>query len=95
MWYVYILLRNQKIFYVGMTDDVKERLRKHKASQSLYTKRFFDIEFSYCERYPNKHEAAKREKQLKGWSHAKKNKLIKGELGINTCTEIVEELISK
>jgi hypothetical protein len=31
-----------------------------------------------------------REKQLKGWSHAKKQLLIDGKLGINLCTELVE-----
>ena len=43
----------------------------------------------------SKTEAAIREKQLKGWSSAKKQQLLLGGLGINSCTEIVEELCRK
>lgn len=32
-----------------------------------------------CSQYPTKEEAARREYQLKGWSRAKKEKLISGE----------------
>lgn len=41
------------------------------------------------------HDAALREKQLKGWSHAKKQLLINGMLGINVCTEFGEVLLAK
>jgi len=51
------------------------------------------LKLAYCEKYRNKYEAAIREKQLKGWSHSKKQKLISGELGINTCTEFVEDAL--
>lgn len=42
-------------------------------------------------KYQSKYETAKREKQLKGWSHAKKQMLVDGKLGINTCTELAEK----
>jgi predicted GIY-YIG superfamily endonuclease len=47
----------------------------------------------YSEQYLNKYEAAKREQQIKGWSHAKKQMLVDGKLGINVCTEFAEELV--
>lgn len=92
MWHVYLLLCDQKTFYVGITDNPKERLLEHRNKKSLFTKKFSDIEFGYCENYPGKHLAALREKQIKGWSRAKKQMLIDGKLGYNICTELVEAL---
>jgi len=92
MWYVYLLLCDQKTFYVGISDDPKERLLEHRSGQSMFTKKFSDIKFVYCEQWSGKHKAALRERQIKGWSHAKKQMLIDGKLGYNVCTEIVEEL---
>ncbi len=91
-WHVYMLLCDQKTFYVGITDDPKERFAEHQAGKSLFTKKFSDIQFVYCENYPTKRESASREKQIKGWSHAKKQMLIDRKLGYNFCTELVEVL---
>ena len=92
MWYVYLLLCDQKTFYVGITDNPRNRLSEHRNKQSLFTKKFSDIRFVYCEYYPNKREAVLREMQIKGWSHAKKQLLCSGKLGHNICTEITEDL---
>jgi putative endonuclease len=93
IWYVYMLLCNQKTFYIGITNDLINRIKQHKNKQSFFTKKFSDVRLIYCERYQSKHLAAIREKQIKGWSRAKKQMLIKGKLGINTCTEFVEALL--
>lgn len=87
-----MLLCDKKTFYVGITNKLKGRINAHKNRESFFTKKFSDIKFVYCEKYLSKHEAAKREKQLKGWSRTKKQMLIEGELGYNKCTELVEEL---
>lgn len=92
-WYVYILLSDQKTFYVGITNDIISRFTQHRNRNSIYTKRFSDVVMVYCEQYKTEHMAAMREKQLKGWSRAKKNLLLSGELGINVCTEHVEALL--
>ncbi len=92
MWYVYLLLCDQKTFYVGITDNPRERLLEHRKGESIFTRKFSDIKFVYCENYSSKHKTVLREKQLKGWSHAKKQMLIDGKLGYNTCTELVEVL---
>lgn len=76
MWYTYILLCDKKTFYVGMTNNLESRLMQHKNKESFFTKKFSDIELVYSEQYNTKSEAAAREKQLKGWSHVKKEKLI-------------------
>lgn len=89
MWYVYILFCDQKIFYTGITNNVQNRLALHKSKDSFFTKKFSDLELVYCEKYDSKQKAVKREKQIKGWSRAKKKMLINGKLGFNTCTQEV------
>lgn len=82
-WFTYLLLCDQKTFYVGICSDMQKRLKEHRAKKSFFTKKFSDIELAYCEKYETRHEAALREKQLKGWGRAKKQMLIDGKLGIN------------
>lgn len=93
MWYVYMLLCDQKTYYLGITPDIVNRIRQHKSKNSFFTKKFSDTKLVYCEQYKTEHEAALREKQLKGWSSAKKRMLIDGKLGNNVCTELVETLL--
>ena len=93
MWYVYILLCNQETFYVGITPDIVNRFRQHKLGRSFFTKKFSDLRLVYCERYETKNDAVLREKQIKGWSRAKKQILVDGKLGINNCTEFAEALL--
>ena len=78
-WYVYILFCDQKIYYIGITDNLKRRLDEHIKGYSGYTKKFSDIEMVYKEAYDNRKVAEIREKQLKGWSVAKKKALISGD----------------
>lgn len=91
-WYIYLLLCDQKTFYTGITDNLQNRIICHRKKKSLYTKKFSDIQLVYCEKYSTKHEAVFREKQVKGWSVAKKQMLIDGSLGYNACPEIVDAL---
>ena len=61
-WFTYILLCDQKYYYVGLTHDIQQRVRSHQNKENIGTKEFTEY----------------REKQLKGWSVAKKNALIEG-----------------
>ncbi len=92
-WYVYLLLCDRKIYYTGITNNLVQRIRNHRDKNSLFTLRFNQIKLVYCECYKDKYQAARREKQLKGWSKAKKQMLIDGTLGMNTCTKIAEEIL--
>lgn len=76
MWYTYILLCDQKTFYVGITNNIKKRLSDHRNKKSFFTKKFSDIKLVYSEEFRNKLDAAKRERQFKGWSRKKKIVLI-------------------
>jgi len=66
MWYLYIIKQREK-FYTGITTNLKNRLRQHRNPPLLYKVPF-----------QNKHQAARRERQIKGFSYAKKKDLIKG-----------------
>jgi putative endonuclease len=79
-----MLICDQKTFYVGMTADISKRLKEHINKESFFTKKFSDIKLVYCEKYNTEKEAVQREKQLKGWSKAKKQLLLSGDLGINS-----------
>ena len=92
-WFVYLLLCDRKTFYVGITDDVARRFAAHQSKRSFFTRKFSDLLLVHCERYPNKQIAARREKQLKGWSRAKKQMLLDRKLGINVCTDEIKCLL--
>jgi putative endonuclease len=64
MWYLYIIGKRDK-HYTGITSDLENRLRQHGNPQLLY-----------CEQHKNRHEAGQREKQIKGWSRKKKERLV-------------------
>jgi len=70
MYYNYVLLcidsrRSRKDFYVGYTDNLKDRIRRHKKGDIKTTKSFDEIQLVYCEICLNKTDARKRELQLK------------------------------
>ena len=75
MWYVYIIKKSGH-YYTGITTDITNRLRQHGNTQLLYK-----------ETFPDKHLAARREKQIKGWSRAKKELLIAKFTGEFTLSE--------
>jgi predicted GIY-YIG superfamily endonuclease len=63
MWHLYIIEKSDK-YYTGITTDLKNRLRQHGNPPLLYK-----------ETFPDKHQAAKREKQIKGFSRIKRETL--------------------
>jgi putative endonuclease len=63
MWHVYICDKNGQL-YTGITTDLERRMNQHKAS------------LLYSEAYKNKNDAAKRERQIKGWRREKKLSFI-------------------
>ena len=79
-WFVYILLCDQKTFYIGITDDIASRFKQHIVGYSPFTKKFSCFELVYQEKCLTRLRAEKREAQLKGWSVAKKRALISGDI---------------
>lgn len=79
-WYVYILFCDQKMYYVGSTNNINRRLLEHQTKQSNFTHKFSDVKLVYKEELFSKEQALTREMQIKGWSNAKKKTLIDGNI---------------
>ncbi|MBC8399880.1 MAG: GIY-YIG nuclease family protein [Candidatus Marinimicrobia bacterium] len=67
---VYIIVSLEGHTYVGYTNNLNRRLIEHNSGKYGYTKIGTDWKVIYCETYPSRKEARKREKYLK--SHAGK-----------------------
>jgi putative endonuclease len=75
--YVYILSSHSRRLYIGVTSDLEGRVWEHKQGViEGFTKDYKINQLVYYEDYPDMLSAIAREKQLKGWSRAKKIALI-------------------
>jgi len=80
MHYVYIAECRDRKLYTGITNDIKRRFKEHQHQGSHFTSYNHATKLLYREIFPNKHQAAKREKQIKGWTRRKKLALINGDI---------------
>ena len=81
-YYIYILTnKHRSTFYIGVTNNLKQRLLKHKENIQIGANTFvskYNIEFLvYYQKFNWIQEAIAREKELKGWKRDKKVELIK------------------
>ena len=82
---VYILRFLNNGLYIGQTHNLPQRLKDHnnKATRSSkFTKDNGKFELVYQEELETLLLAMRREKQLKGWTRAKKEALIVGNLNL-------------
>ena len=77
-YYVYIVTNwNNKVMYVGMTNDLERRHDEHKTKVNEgFTKKYNVHKLVYYEHTTDVHEAIAREKEIKKWRREKKNKLV-------------------
>ena len=65
------------VLYVGVTNDLYRRYCEHKnGTIKGFTEKYRCHSLVYYEEYNMVEDAIAREKELKGWSREKKNKLI-------------------
>ncbi len=84
-YFVYVLRTSPNTLYIGQTNNLEKRITEHKNKSSKSAKyvRYFDsVDLVYSEKYPTRKEAMQRETQLKKWSKAKKEALVKGDLSL-------------
>jgi putative endonuclease len=76
--YVYIVSNRNRTVYAGMTNELVRRVEQHKNGtfDNAFTKRYNFDRLVYFEELSSRAEAARREKQVKGWTYAKKVALI-------------------
>ncbi len=66
MFYVYALYsKEQNKFYIGFTENLKQRIKEHSLNKSLSDRRIKNLVLVYYEAYNSKTDALIREKQLK------------------------------
>ena len=75
--YMYILECVDGSYYTGSTKNLELRIAEHQASEGAnHTKKRLPVKLVYFEEYSRIDEAFYREKQVQGWSRAKKEALI-------------------
>ena len=79
--YMYILGCNDGSFYTGSTTDLHLRLEQHRSGEGAqHTGARLPVKLLYYEPFARVKEAFAREKQVQGWSRAKKAALIRGNI---------------
>ncbi|HUM46279.1 MAG TPA: GIY-YIG nuclease family protein [Chitinophagales bacterium] len=82
-FYVYLLTNYHKtVLYTGVTNDLVERIRDHyngRGNPAYFTGRYHVFYLLYYEHFKYIDNAIAREKEIKGWTRAKKEKLIRTE----------------
>ena len=78
-FHAYLLRCNDGSFYAGHTDNLDLRLGQHKSGAfGGYTAQRLPVELVWSETFETRDEALTAERQIKGWSRAKKQALIDG-----------------
>ena len=78
LYFVYILSNwNNNVLYIGVTSNLERRLYKHRNHLADgFTDKYNVTKLVYYEHTSDVRSAISREKQLKGWTRAKKIALI-------------------
>ncbi|MBP5295220.1 MAG: GIY-YIG nuclease family protein [Lachnospiraceae bacterium] len=76
MNYTYMLECSDGSYYTGWTNDLRKRVKTHKAGKGgKYTRSRLPVRLVYYECYEEKRDARSREVHLKQLSHAEKRRL--------------------
>ena len=76
-YYVYIMTNRSKTLYTGVTNDLIRRVAEHKQKALPgFIQRYNIDRLAFFEETGDARDAIAREKQIKGWSRAKKIALI-------------------
>ncbi|MBI4492170.1 MAG: GIY-YIG nuclease family protein [Chloroflexi bacterium] len=79
-FHVYILRCADGSYYVGHTDNLEQRLAAHQSGAIPgYTSSRLPVALVWADEFPSRDDAFQRERQVKGWSRAKKEALIDGD----------------
>ena len=74
---VYIMSNYSKTLYIGVTNNLRQRVQEHKDKINPgFTQRYWIRKLVYYEYYPDAYSAIQREKQLKNWHRRWKINLI-------------------
>ena len=75
--FVYVLTNAGRVLYIGVTNDLRRRAAEHKSGLVPgFSRKYHLHKIVYYEEASEPRVAIAREKQLKGWTRAKKVALI-------------------
>lgn len=79
-FYVYILLCSDGSYYTGHTDDLDRRMAEHgRGVGCAYTSRRLPLTLLWVTDCQSREQAYELEKQIQGWSRAKKEAMMRGD----------------
>jgi len=79
-WATYLLICQDGSYYIGSTENLLNRVLNHAEGKGgAHTKENPPVIFAWYEPHPHAESARHREHQLKGWSRAKKNSLVRAD----------------
>lgn len=81
-FFAYMLRCSDGSYYVGHTDDLERRLGEHTAGgRCRYTTTRRPVTLVWFQGFSTRHEAKESESQIKKWSRAKKEALMRDDYG--------------
>ena len=81
-FWAYMLRCADGSYYVGHSDDLESRIAGHNSGLIQgYTQARRPVHLVWSQEFAERDEAFRAERQIKGWSRAKKEALIRGDWG--------------
>ena len=79
-FYTYLLRCSDGHYYAGHTDDLDARIAQHQSGAVPgYTQKRRPVRLLWADRFADRDSAFAAERQIKGWSRAKKEALVRGD----------------
>jgi len=76
-WFTYVVQCRDGSFYVGVSNAVHERVRRHNdGTGAKFTAGRRPVELVYAEEHPDQRSAMSREAEIKKWRRERKKRLI-------------------
>lgn len=77
-YFVYIVECDDKLYYIGVTNDLERRLWEHNNDENKlsFTYKRRPVVLKFFQRFQDINQAIEFEKQVKGWSRKKKEALF-------------------
>jgi putative endonuclease len=77
-FWAYMLHCNAGRFYVGHTEDLGRRIAQHESGSIRgFTSSYLPVKLVWSQEFGTRYEALTAERQIKGWTRAKKLALIR------------------
>ncbi len=79
-FWVYILKCSDGSYYTGHTENLELRISQHQqGTVAAYTSTRLPVELVFSQAFPSRAEAIVSERQIKGWTRAKKEAMMRGD----------------